>query len=252
MKNFLELNKTRELVEIAVQAALEAGQYLKKHSGIDTQINKTEGKDIKLQSDLESEKILFEKLISTGIDILSEEAGFIKVNDVDNQLLWIVDPLDGSLNYSRDIPIYCISIGLWENDMPIAGVIYNLNTNEIYKGIVGLDATVNNQPIKVSAIKEISESIICTGFPVYTSFETNNLMSFVKIIQKFKKVRLLGSAAISMSLVAKGSVEVYSENNIAIWDVAAGIALVLAAGGKCEFSFNQNNHNLLDVYGTNI
>lgn len=251
MKNSLDYNRIKELIEDAVIASLEAAQYLKSHSGIGTLINKAEGKDIKLQSDLNSEQIIFEKLKLTGINILSEEAGYIEVNKEETELLWIVDPLDGSLNYSRDIPIYCISIGLWKNEQPLAGIIYNINTNEVYKGIIGLGATVNTLPISVSQIIEKSNSIICTGFPVYTSFDSDHLIAFVNKLQAFKKVRLLGSAAISLTLVAKGSIEAYCENNIALWDVAAGISLVLAAGGKCNFHFTDKSKHLLFVNCTN-
>ena len=163
---------------------------------------------------------------------------------------WIVDPLDGSLNFSRNIPINCISIGLWNNNKPIFGVIYNFLNDDIYIGEVGVGSTLNGNNITVSSIDQLAKSILCTGFPVYSSFDTNTLTDFVINIQKYKKIRLLGSAALSLCFVARGSVEGYQENDIAIWDVAAGIALVLAAGGKVDFSFG-NKENLLNVFASN-
>ena len=251
MKNSLDYNLINGLVKTAIQAALKSGEYLMKHSGVDTQINNSEGKDIKLKSDLESEKIIFTSLMETGIDILSEEAGYIKLNDQDDEILWIVDPLDGSLNYSREIPIYCISIGLWVGNKPVFGVIYDYVHDLLYKGIVGKGAFLNETPIKVSEINSQDNSILATGFPVYSSFDDLTLMNQIRNFQNYKKVRLFGSAAFSMMMVARGSVEVYKENNIAWWDVAAGIAIVIAAGGEVNFEFTNHEKSLLNVLATN-
>ena len=162
-----------------------------------------------------------------------------------------MDPLDGSLNYSREIPLNCISIALWKGDQPVLGVIYDYNHDSLLKGIVGEGAYLNDESIKVSDIDDKSKSIITTGFPVYTSFEDASLLDFIKTIQSYKKVRLLGSAALSLSLVAKGSVEAYTESNIAFWDVAAGIALVKAAGGFTDYSFTNREKYLMNVFVSN-
>jgi myo-inositol-1(or 4)-monophosphatase len=237
-----------DLLNVALQAALITGNNLREHK--QNRINSSVGKDIKLQADIESEKIVFEILKQTNINILSEEAGFINLNKNDD-LCWIVDPLDGSLNYSRNIPLNCISIALWNKDKPILGVIYDYNHTNLFKGIVGKGAYLNDLPINVSEITEKSSSIITTGFPVYSSFDNNSLTEFINTLQTYKKVRLLGSAAFSLSLVANGAVEVYSENNIALWDVAAGIALVLAAGGKVKYEYSNKEKHLLNVFATN-
>lgn len=237
-----------DLLDAALQAALISGNHLLEHK--EGKINSSIGKDIKLQADVESEKMVFDALEQTNINILSEEAGYIEVNK-DSDLCWIVDPLDGSLNYSRNIPLNCISIALWKKETPILGVIYDYHHNKLFKGIVGYGAFVNDTKIEVSSIAEKSKSIITTGFPVYSSFEDKALKDFIKTIQTYKKVRLLGSAALSLSLVANGSVEAYSENNIAWWDVAAGIALVLAAGGEVDYCFTNGEKYLMNVFVTN-
>lgn len=237
-----------DLLNKAIEAALLSGTNLLDHQ--QKKVNSSEGKDIKLQADVDSEKILFDILKQTNINILSEEAGFIELNR-QSDLCWIVDPLDGSLNYSRNIPLNCISIALWERNKPLMGVIYDYNHSNLYKGVIGEGAYLNDKKIEVSNIAEKTKSIITTGFPVYTSFEDKNLIDFIKIIQDYKKVRLLGSAALSLSMVATGSVEAYSEKNIALWDVAAGIAIVLAAGGKAEYEYSNPNKNLLNVLVTN-
>lgn len=234
----------KEYLEIALKAAKIAGLGIRQEIAA-TKVNKSDGKDIKLQSDLDSEKLVFKILQEeSDLDILSEEAGFIKGKN-NSELTWIVDPLDGSLNFSRGLPLFCISIALWQNDEPILGIIYDFNTEKVYTGIVGEGAWCNGQPIKVSDIKTKNEAIVCTGFPVYSSFEDESLKNFIKDIQQYKKVRLLGSAAFSLSMVAKGSADVYTENNIALWDIAAGLAIVKAAGGVINYHFTNKEKNLL-------
>lgn len=236
-----------DLLNIAKKAALEAAVLIK-NSKKNIVVNKSEGKDIKLQTDLDSENIVVQYLRKhSDYDILSEEYGFIQGTSTSN-LKWILDPLDGSLNFYRDLPLSCISVALWEGGIPKLGVIYNFNSNLLYAGIVGSGAWCNEIPIRVSNINKKSDSIICSGFPVYSSFDDESLSNFISEIQEFKKVRLLGSAALSLAFVASGSVEVYKENNIAIWDVAAGLAIVKAAGGKINFHFEKNIGN---VYASN-
>ena len=231
------------LLNIAKNAALEAADLLRKSKN-NIIINKSEGKDIKLQSDLDSENIVIQILKeNSDFDILSEEYGFLKGNSPSN-LKWIIDPLDGSLNFSRNLPLSCISIALWDSKNPILGVIFDFNSNLLYSGIIGEGAWCNDTSITVSNIYKKSNSIICTGFPVYSSFDDKSISNFIAEIQDFKKVRLLGSAALSLAFVATGSVEVYKENNIAIWDVAAGLAIVKAAGGKIHFHFEDNMGNV--------
>jgi myo-inositol-1(or 4)-monophosphatase len=237
-----------DLLNAAIQAALISGNDLLEHN--QSKINSSVGKDIKLQADIESEKIVFDALKQTNVNILSEEAGYIEVNK-SSDLFWIVDPLDGSLNYSRNIPLNCISIALWKNEKPIFGVIYDYNHGNLFKGIVGEGAYMNDVRVTVSDVNDKSKSIITTGFPVYSSFEDKSLIEFIKTIQSYKKVRLLGSAAYSLSLVAKGAVEAYSESNIAFWDVAAGIALVIAAGGHVDYKYSNREKYLMNVFATN-
>ena len=223
-----------DLLDIAKKAAIDAADLIKKSKNII--INKSKEKDIKLQSDLDSENIVIKILKeNSGFDIISEEYGFLK-GEFNSDLKWIIDPLDGSLNFSRNLPLCCISIALWKDNNPLLRVIFDFNSDLLYSGIVGEGAWCNQTPIKVSDINEKSNSIMCTGFPVYSSFDNESLSNFISNIQDYKKIRLLGSAALSLAFVANGSVEVYKENNIAIWDVAAGLAIVKAAGGKIIFN----------------
>ena len=237
----------REL-KIAFDAAKSASKVLKDQIGKSTIISSIE-KDIKISADIEAENIIIEEIKKNSkFHILSEEAGFLNhTNKKSNDYRWIIDPLDGSMNYHRGILINCVSISLWKDNIPILGVIYDFNADNLFSGIVNKGAWCNNIPINVSKIKNKSASVICTGFPVYTSYKSSDILDFVDDVKEYKKVRMLGSAAYSLSLVSSGSADVYKEKNIAIWDVAAGLAIVKAAGGFIKYKFTDKDKQLLNV-----
>jgi fructose-1,6-bisphosphatase/inositol monophosphatase family enzyme len=163
-------------------------------------------------------------------------------------LIWIVDPLDGSLNFMRGIPICCVSIGLWQKDLPILGVIYDFQRRELFTGLAGERAFLNGKPIRVSKIKKRADAVLCTGFPVKADFTKRNIVDTVEDIMAFKKVRLLGSAALSLAYVACARADFYREEDIRLWDVAAGLAIVNAAGGRCRF---KKDKDLLSIAASN-
>ncbi|QKJ31474.1 inositol monophosphatase [Mucilaginibacter mali] len=237
-------------LSLAVKAAHEAGAFLLKCKQQPIIVNSSINKDIKLEADVLSEKMITDILLAGSThNILSEESGYI-TKDNDSGYFWIVDPLDGSLNFSRQIDICGVSIGLWKDNEPVLGVIYDFIHDQMYTGIVGQYAACNGIPINVSSISEKKVSILATGFPVYSDQDKESLNLFIDDVQQYKKVRLLGSAALSLVHVAKGSIEAYKEKNIAIWDVAAGLAILIAAGGKAEYPMGKGKH-YLNVYATN-
>ena len=228
---------------VAVNAAKAAGDFLKKKEGI--HVDAMEGKDIKLA-------IIFEELRKTELPILSEEAGCdfdIKKCDC----FWIVDPLDGTMNYYRGMDDYaCVSIALWENGSPVLGVIYRFKANELYYGKTGEGAFCNDQMIQPSAEEGVGQAIIASGFPVRRSYDDNSLLQFVKGVQAFKKVRLLGAAAIMGVFVACGKVDVYMEEGIMLWDIAAAWAIVVSAGGVAEVQLLKENRCICKLFANNM
>jgi len=239
-----------DYLSLAIETAKNAGKLVKDKSRLVSSVRSDLGRDIKLQLDFDTEQFIIERLSrKSRFNILSEENGFVQF-ERNCAYTWIVDPIDGSLNFSRGIPFYCISIGLWESGRPVLGVVNDIVHDSLYYGSIGTQAFMDLQPICVSEVTEKSKAVVATGFPVYTSFEEQSIAEFTKKVREFKKVRLLGSAALSLILVAKGSIEAYMEDNIAIWDVAGAIPIVLAAGGKCEFS-KGTERNLLNVRATN-
>jgi myo-inositol-1(or 4)-monophosphatase len=204
-------------------------------------------KDISLSTDQFLDKEITTFLQSNyPYPILSEESGRQSDFREFDDYFWIIDPLDGTLNYSRSIPISCISIALWQKQAPIIGIIYDFYHDEMFTGVVEkteitgkAGAWLNDEPILTAHVQNKSQGVICTGFPSWRNYGTESLLNFVKKVQDWKKVRLIGSAALSLAWVACGRVDAYMEEDIRIWDVAAGLALVKAAGGNIYFKANE-------------
>ncbi len=247
----MEVNEKKKLLDDVIEIVNKVSRLLVE--GIDDQktVIKNLKRDVKLQADYESNKFIISELSGfSNFKILSEETEEWSFPLDDDELYWIVDPLDGSVNYSRSIPLFCISIALWKGNNPVIGVIYDFIRNELFSGIVGIGAWLGAERMNVSNISEMNNAVVCTGFPVKSDFSNEVIYDFITKIQRFKKVRLLGSAALSLAYVASGRVDYYHENNIAIWDVAAGIALVVAAGGKTAYETGNENNRLI-VRATN-
>jgi len=219
---------------VAKGACLAAGRALST-SATASKIANEKNKDIKILGDTESEAIIVSHLLQhTSHPILSEESGLSSPLQA-NEPFWIVDPLDGSFNFHRGIPMACISVALWRDREPLLGVIYDFLRDELFEGIVGGQVTGNNKPLAVSAVIDTSKATLATGFPLHRDYSKAELTLFVQQVQHFKKIRMIGSAALSLAYVASGRFDAYEENGICLWDVAAGIALVKAAGGVVQF-----------------
>jgi len=186
----------KELLSLAEESARLAGTHLKAHKA---EVVTSVGKDIKVDTDYSAHKIIVENLQKSGIPILSEEDA---THNFEKNLQWIVDPLDGSLNFLRSIPFCSVSIALVKDGEPTLGVVYDFLREEMFSGIVGEGAWLNGEAISVSNTKEKGEAVLMTGFPSYTDYSTEGLEKYVVAVQSFKKVRLIGSAALSLAYVA--------------------------------------------------
>jgi len=238
-----------QLLQLAKKSALKAGRLLRNQSPSFRHIHQALRHDVKIKADQEAEKLILKNLArKTSFSILTEESGYIKKNN--QQYHWIIDPLDGSLNYSRNIPISCISIGLWNGNRSILGVVYDFHRDELFSGITDKGAWLNGRPIKVSKVKKKSQAVLLSGFPVKTDYSQAGINTFIKQIQTFKKVRLIGSAALSLAYVACSRVDAYYEKDIMLWDVGGGIPIVLGARGDVKIQHTKK-HAYLNVYATN-
>ena len=209
-------------------------------------------RDVKLGADAEAEGLIIEDLrSSTDLPILSEERGSVGGSGRGDGLRWIVDPLDGSVNYLMGIPLSAVSIGLWHDDQPVLGAIYDFWRDDMYTGILGSGAWLNDVPIRASETAEVGRAVLCTGFPAGTDFSSDAVGQFVRDVQQYRKIRLLGSAALSLAFVAAGRVDAYFERDIKLWDVAAGIAIACSAGSRIERAVSRHPQSLT-VYVANV
>ena len=244
-----ELDLSKE-INIAIKAALSSGKYLKKNK---IELNKTlssDPRDVKLDADVASENLI-KKIIneSSNYEILAEESG--ESSEDLGSTFWVIDPLDGTANYNRDIPICCVSIGMVKNMKPLFGVIYDFNSDEIYCGdCINKVATLNNSPIQVSKFGDKKDGVLITGLPFNSDYSDTSLKNLISDMQSWKKTRMIGSAAMASCYIASGKAEVYKEKGIYLWDILAGAAIVEAAGGSAEIKNVRDNYQV-DVIFSN-
>mgnify|MGYP001314511487 FL=1 len=242
------MNLEKEL-NIAKKAALTAGDLLLNKKDILNKSIFTSDRDIKLEADIAAENLIKDIIRNeSSFPILAEEGGK-SVDDL-GDTFWVVDPLDGTANYTRDIPLCCVSIALVSNLKPVIGVIYDFNNDDFYEGTKENKALMNNQPINVSDIAEKNKAILVTGLPNATDYSDKVMLAMVKDFQSWRKVRMIGSAAMAAVYVASGKADLYKEFGTYLWDVAAGAAIVSAAGGVAEIR-NQKANYQVDVSFSN-
>lgn len=214
-------------------AATQAGaEQLKHFFDKKYTISTKEGiNDLVTEADHASEKAIFEVIRKDFPDhyILSEEAGDLKQ---DSNYKWIIDPIDGTVNFANGIPICCVSIGIEKEGKMILGAVYNPFMNEFFLAESGSGATLNNKAIHVSNQSEVIKACLVTGFPyTYLDMVNGPLEVFERFIRKGVPVRRLGSAAIDLCWVAAGRFDGFYEHSLKAWDSAAGFLIVEEAGG---------------------
>ena len=236
-------------LKVAKSAALAAGEILKtKKSDLNVETFSSE-RDIKLEADVVAETLIKEIIQDkSNIPILAEESG--KSSENLGDIFWVIDPLDGTANYSRNIPICCVSIALIKNLIPVIGVIYDFNNNDMYIGSSEQEAMLNDKKISVSQTSKKHDGILVTGLPNATDYSDQAMINMVKDFQGWRKVRMIGSAAMASAYVASGKADVYKELGTYLWDVAAGAAIVNAAGGTANI-LNQKDNFQVDVFFSN-
>jgi len=237
-------------LDLAKKAAIESGKLLLENREEFNQRLNSSSKDTKLKADIESENLIKSIITSqSSYQILSEETG--KSSDDLGEIFWVIDPLDGTANYNRDIPVCCVSIGLISNMKPILGVIYDFNNNHIYEGdTLNKKSMKNLNKIEVSSISSKEDGLLITGLPHDTDYSEHSLNNMIDDMQKWQKIRMMGSAAMAACYVASGKAEQYQEKGVYLWDIIAGAAIVESAGGSIEIS-NQRKNYQVDVVFSN-
>lgn len=188
--------------------------------------------DLVTEADKGAETAIFSVIRETYPDhfILSEESGEIATT---SNVKWIIDPLDGTVNFAHGIPICCVSIGVEQDGEIIMGAVYNPFMNEFFFAEKGKGATLNDKPIHVSKKQALANACLVTGFPYQWEDSANNpIQVFEHFIKQGLPVRRLGSAAIDLCWVACGRFDGFYEHKLNAWDSAAGFIIVEEAGGK--------------------
>lgn len=227
----MELSK---LSFVAIQAALSAGELLRKGVGSQYDIKYKPGAhNIATEYDHKAEEIIISQIKKSFPDhaILAEESGAQHLKDA--PALWIIDPLDGTTNFAHQIPLFAVSIGALINNDVQVGVVYLPMLHELFVAEKGKGAFVNGNKLTVSSTKKFQHAIAATGFPYEMDDKAfRSVELFVEISQKGNPIRDFGSAAISLAYVAAGRVDVFWNASLQPWDNAAGKLLVEEAGGK--------------------
>ncbi len=189
------------------------------------------GRDLKTEADFQSDAILKNGLSNSPFPIISEESSTNSIVE-ENQITWIIDPLDGTVNFERGFPHAAVSVGLWCGGKPLFGVVGNLKDGTIWEDRGPQDLLKSGQHVCVSSVQRDENGVLATGFPTSRDFSDRSLLSSAQIWRCFKKVRMIGSAALSLAMVADGTFDAYCEEGIWWWDVAGGVPLVLTGGGR--------------------
>ncbi len=224
-----------EAVKVAVESALEAGKILLDRAYHIGKISFKEFHDPVTEVDHLAEQAVISRIKKTfpDHDILAEESGDAEGSDSTSK--WIIDPLDGTLNYSHGYPCYCVSIALEMQGEVKVGVIYNPCLDELFVAEKGKGATLNGKPIHVSTIPSLQKSLLVTGFaPKVVMSDNDNLDHFCNFMKACQAVRRPGSAAMDLVYTAMGRFEGFWELMLHPWDVAAGLLIVLEAGGTAS------------------
>ncbi len=239
----MKLAEQKQALACAIQAARAAGKLIRQNLGSVKKINTATQHDIKLELDVRCQKLIERKLRATFPDVavLGEEG---VVGDPESARRWVVDPIDGTVNFTYGIPHACVSIALQTRNegrgtrksppefTTLVGVVFDPFLDELWTAIRGQPARLNGKIIHVSRRRKLAESIVAMGFAKDQTTLAKMLPVFHALVPRVRKIRLLGAAALSMTWVAAGRMDAYQEYGIRLWDIAAGGLIVECAGGE--------------------
>jgi myo-inositol-1(or 4)-monophosphatase len=250
----------------AVAAAKAAGAIMRKNLSAEKKANEITSHDIKLELDVRCQKLIEKKLHATfpEIALLGEEGD---AGDAGAEYRWVVDPIDGTVNFAHGIPHASVSIALQQrvecrvpsdeikarkrqsvsatchpSHVTLIGVVYDPFQDELWTAIRGQPARMNGRNIRVSKARNLNECIVSIGFAKNRSNLERALPYFIWLARRVMKIRMLGSAALALTYVANGRLDAYIERGISLWDVAAGGLILECAGGKFWCEATPGNH----------
>lgn len=227
------MSELRSFLHTAIHAATESGRIQQAHVGGDLQIDtKSSETDLVTHVDKLCETRIREILLAAYPDhaILGEEQG-TGATATDARHRWVVDPIDGTLNFAHGFPFYCTSIGLHIDGEPAVGVVYDAVRDELFTATRGGGAYLNGRPLRVTTETVLKQAMLVTGFAYVEDRIARNVEVFARMLPKARSVRRPGAAALDLSYVAAGRVDGFWELGLQPWDVAAAMVIVREAGG---------------------
>ena len=240
----------KHYLEAAEKAAREAGDLLRKSFHQPKQVNKAEAHDIKLEIDVRTQELITRSLLAQFPDhALYGEEGIIGERLSAHQ--WIVDPLDGTVNYFYGIPHFCVSIAFRLEGEIIVGVIHDPMRDETWSVQKGEKPRLNGRQFRVSDRTEMAEAVVSVGLSKTGQMIDRNLPLLDDMVHRVRKCRVFGSAALDMAYVACGRFDAYIELGISLWDIAAGWLLIESAGGKVDLRPRQDMKDKYSIVASN-
>jgi len=240
----------KQYLDAAHKAALAAGKLLRENFQQRQRVKAVAAHDIKLEIDVQAQELIGKLLLEEfPAHALYGEEGI--VGDQSSEHQWIVDPLDGTVNYFYGIPHFCVSIALRLHKEIVIGVIYDPIRGEMWIAQRGDVSKLNGAPIHVSDRAELAEAVISIGLAKTGETINTNFPLLQQMIHRVRKCRVLGSAALDMAYVASGRFDAYIETGISLWDIAAGSLLVENAGGTVDLRPRENMKDKYSIVASN-
>jgi myo-inositol-1(or 4)-monophosphatase len=237
-------------LDLAIAAAQEAGVLLRANFGKQLNVNALEDHDIKLELDVKTQELITARILEQfPDDAIYGEEGLAGNQASESQ--WIIDPIDGTVNYFYGLPHFCISIAQRVGQELQVGVIYDPMRDELWQVRKGGPALMNGVECHASKRVAVSDSILSVGFSKSKSTIDKGMPLFQDLVYRARKCRLMGSAALDMAYIASGRLDAYIESSVSLWDVAAGILLVEAAGGSVTMNPREDNPDKFSIVATN-
>ena len=227
----------QEHLEVAIDAA-KAGAHERMKRRHDCVVREKQPKDLVTDADLASQNAIREILLAgfSGYAFVGEEEGeheppeSVRTGHLDSPPCWVVDPLDGTVNYVHQLQSFAVSIGLYSQGRARLGVIYDPVSDELFTAIDGCGASCNGKPIHVAGCREIDHALVACSFPAGVKGGDPEVDRFIRVLESCRSLRRLGSCALNMCYVASGRLDAYWATSIAPWDCAAGVVIAREAG----------------------
>ncbi len=240
----------KHYLDVAEKAARAAGELLRQNFGCPMRVNSAEVHDIKLEIDVQAQKLITKLLLEEFPEhALYGEEGIVGDQSCEHQ--WVVDPLDGTVNYFYGIPHFCVSIALRVRSEIMVGVVYDPIREEMWTGQKGETPRLNGHHFRVSDRADLAEAVVSVGLSKTGVTIEAGLPLFLKLVHRARKCRLLGSAALDMAYVACGRLDAYIEQGISLWDIAAGWLLIENAGGTVDLRPREDMKDKYSIIASN-